>query len=167
MYERVLVGGLVAAALIVGHRVARSSAPPSREAAMACRVRLDGAVEGDYPCTVTLEQRRDGVAFALATAPGARAQVSLDVVLAERGGVLSPAKGTKPRAIVREPSRAGVGVAWTRAGDVRGAVREGGTARHVDLRVEVAPGQANPDPRLVALEATVALPPSPAVASRR
>jgi hypothetical protein len=167
MYERILVGVMVAAALIVGHRVARSSAPVPRERAAACRLRLGGAIEGEYPCSASLEQRTAGVAISLATPPGARAQISLDVVLAERRGALEAAEGTEARAMVREPGHAGVGMVWTRPGGVSGAVREGGTDRHVDLRVEVGPGRANPDARPVVLEASLALPSAGAVASRR
>ncbi|HET9597547.1 MAG TPA: hypothetical protein VFP65_18300 [Anaeromyxobacteraceae bacterium] len=121
---------------------------------VACRLRVDGALEGSQPCTVE-ERAGDGrLTLLVASAPRAPVEVRFRAELERAGAALAQAPGSTLRAMVRERRAAGRGAVWLGpdALEVRPTA-----AGPLLLRMVVPPAPENPVRAAVEVVAEVAL----------
>jgi hypothetical protein len=130
---------------------------PAQDAHGACRLRLEGALEGGYACSVEEEVKPGRLGLRVTTAPNALVQVQFRAELepSRSGGGMSQAQGTTLQALVRQRIRADVGAAWLGPDglEVQAAPGDG----PVRLRLVLPPAPENPDRRAVEVQADVGL----------
>jgi len=113
--------------------------------AQGCTLQLSGPISGQFPCEGAVVLREEGWALSATLPPGSRVAGSLLVPVPTTA---DPAGNALPgaRAVLREPTRSGLGVIWGGAPRGRASLALGldGRPTSAQLTAVVPPLRANP-----------------------